>query len=496
MIKKPTMVLLVFMLLLAVVPTQVSASNDYYVATDGNDSNLGTIDHPFRTIQKGMDTASSGDTVFIRGGTYFEKISLTDKQATAWITVTAYRNEHVVVDGSGAVAYDGIFQFNDGCSYIRVSGLEIRNTGGHGIFLLGGEIDHIRFDNCTIHDCESSGIYCYTGEVPKYVRNVEFDYNTVYDVNNGLSYGTAWSPQEAISFSNVQGFAIHHNSLSKYGKEGIDCKSGCKDGSVHHNIIDNSLASPAFQWDYNHIGIYIDGYSRIDDNIALYCNDISGYGGHGICLNAEHPESGGAIQNIYVFNNMVDISQLLGHTSFRALDSLDDCGWANVFILFNTFRSVNPVRIFPSALNIQNLVIGDNIITSTTSSVLSFQYVESTEIEGRITLTNNLYFRYGGPTHHTWADGADKYWGENYIIADPLLSEDFHIPINSPAVNNGTEYAPVYSDFDGQSRPIGNGFDIGADEYDPNSTNIPGFEVIILFFACFVLLMIKRRESK
>jgi MYXO-CTERM domain-containing protein len=43
---------------------------EYYVATTGSDSNLGTKDSPFATLQKGADTAGPGDTVWIRGGTY------------------------------------------------------------------------------------------------------------------------------------------------------------------------------------------------------------------------------------------------------------------------------------------------------------------------------------------------------------------------------------------------------------------------------------------
>ena len=43
---------------------------DYYVATTGSDSNPGTMAQPFASLQKGHDVAASGDTVWIRGGTY------------------------------------------------------------------------------------------------------------------------------------------------------------------------------------------------------------------------------------------------------------------------------------------------------------------------------------------------------------------------------------------------------------------------------------------
>jgi MYXO-CTERM domain-containing protein len=45
-------------------------ATEYYVATTGADSNAGTMDSPFGTLQKAASTAAAGDTVWIRGGTY------------------------------------------------------------------------------------------------------------------------------------------------------------------------------------------------------------------------------------------------------------------------------------------------------------------------------------------------------------------------------------------------------------------------------------------
>lgn len=43
-----------------------------YVATNGNDSNPGTIAQPFLTWQKGISVTDAGDTLYIRGGVYYE----------------------------------------------------------------------------------------------------------------------------------------------------------------------------------------------------------------------------------------------------------------------------------------------------------------------------------------------------------------------------------------------------------------------------------------
>lgn len=39
----------------------------FYVSENGNDSNDGTIDAPWKTIQKAADTLNNGETVYVRG---------------------------------------------------------------------------------------------------------------------------------------------------------------------------------------------------------------------------------------------------------------------------------------------------------------------------------------------------------------------------------------------------------------------------------------------
>src|SRR6185312_5017012 len=59
-----------FVALIGPVAVGTARATDYYVATTGSDSNAGTMDAPWATLQKGASTAVAGDTVWIRGGTY------------------------------------------------------------------------------------------------------------------------------------------------------------------------------------------------------------------------------------------------------------------------------------------------------------------------------------------------------------------------------------------------------------------------------------------
>src|SRR3954452_12668672 len=58
------------------------AATTYYVATTGNDGSAGSMAAPFRTITRGAGVAQSGDTVYVRGGTYTQAANIT-KSGTA-----------------------------------------------------------------------------------------------------------------------------------------------------------------------------------------------------------------------------------------------------------------------------------------------------------------------------------------------------------------------------------------------------------------------------
>jgi hypothetical protein len=76
-----------------------------FVSTGGSDSNLGTIDAPFRTIQKAASVARAGDTVYIRTGTYRETVSpVNSGTVSAPITFMPYNNEIVTVSGADIIS--------------------------------------------------------------------------------------------------------------------------------------------------------------------------------------------------------------------------------------------------------------------------------------------------------------------------------------------------------------------------------------------------------
>jgi pectate lyase-like protein len=83
-------------------PSGHAQGSAYYVSTSGSDSNAGTLDKPWRTVQKGFKSLQAGDTLYVRGGTFVERIMsprINLGTSTAHIRVKAYPGERPVIKG-------------------------------------------------------------------------------------------------------------------------------------------------------------------------------------------------------------------------------------------------------------------------------------------------------------------------------------------------------------------------------------------------------------
>ncbi len=92
----------------------LASAATYYVATNGSDSNPGTITQPFATLEKARDTLRSTGpgTVYVRGGTYYRNstFSLTSQDSgTTWM---AYANEMPILFGGRAITNFAVWQNN------------------------------------------------------------------------------------------------------------------------------------------------------------------------------------------------------------------------------------------------------------------------------------------------------------------------------------------------------------------------------------------------
>ena len=189
-------------------------ATDYYVATTGSDSNAGTMSAPFATLQKGVNTAVAGDTVYIRGGTYNITTPATSgagvnftKSGTAQspINYFAYQSELPVFDFTNMVistsGYTHGFVVN--ASYLHFKGLEIRyvpmNTfSNNGVAVTGGGYDI--FELLNMHHNSGNGIFIGSKTAGGH-QVINCDAHDNYDATSSQGQG-----------QNADGFGVHYQT--------------------------------------------------------------------------------------------------------------------------------------------------------------------------------------------------------------------------------------------------------------------------------------------
>ena len=444
---------LLFLFFLAGCDPTVTAT--YYVSPDGSDSNPGTEAEPWKTIQKAADTLVAGERVYIKAGTYKEQvIPQNSGEEGAYIIYAAYPNNTVTIDGEtvalpptgefGNLA--GLFDIN-GKSYIQVNQLRIINAvtdaGSNGILV--NNSDHIIITGNYIDNTQSSGIGVWAS------HNIVLDGN---EINRACSGGL----QESISVAGTDTFDIKNNTVhdtdTAADKEGICVKDGSANGKVYKNVIYNVPAT----------GIYVDAWNKHTYNIEVFGNivhDISNADG----LQAAS-EMGGLLENIKFYNNISYNNKFRGITVTRNGDEGGAHPMHDINITNNTFY--NNGDDWGGGLAMDNpeaegVVIRNNIC----SQNRSFEISVSVDVpEQNTTVENNLIFSYKSDSEDGEVTGSD------FVDADPLFvnaaSSDFHLQKNSPAIDKGSATNAPTDDYDGNSRPQGQGYDIGAFEYRSN----------------------------
>ena len=132
-----------------------------------------------------------------------------------------------------------------------------------------------------------------------------------------------------------------------------------------------------------------------------------------------------------------------------------------------------------------NCIIKNNIIYGGSYTLYAMRIGNPSNQAARNLVTDyNLYYRDGRSAVIRWTDTnyslsqyvANTTNGDNSIESNPLFvsaGSDFHLQSTSPAIDAGTASgAPAY-DYDGNPRPNGSGYDIGAYESVNNSTPPP-----------------------
>src|SRR5262245_16785359 len=95
----------------------------YYVAIGGNNSDDGSPDNPWATLQHAADTVEAGDTVIVRPGAYRGFNLETSGDAQHLITFSA--EDGVTINQDNPVTPDGINL--EGASFVVIEGFTVNN---------------------------------------------------------------------------------------------------------------------------------------------------------------------------------------------------------------------------------------------------------------------------------------------------------------------------------------------------------------------------------
>lgn len=458
-------------------------ADTFFVAPDGSDSNPGTYDRPWATLNHAAQTLRAGQTVYVRGGVYALQQQVRFKnagRAGAWITYAAYPGERPILD-AGAVKigppqnypHDKGTLNIEGVGYIRVIGLSVRNSYQMGITVRDSH--HVQIINNHIEHTFGPGIGVWDsnadGQGTEYIKVLG---NTVTRANTWEMLPEGYKkegepPHEAISIAGAQHFEVAYNYIYDTDKEGIDVKEVSQHGTVHHNYIRGA----------DRQGLYIDAWFGAIQDIEVYENVVHRCRMSGLILSVENGKS---VSNVRIHHNLFYDNLGTGLFFSRWGDGpRTDIRIYNNTIYHNGIGAPGPGAryywmtggLYLFSNNLEGIDIRNNIIAENAAFQIGYSDhwlkidpdIEQAFARKRIVVDYNLIYqteRVNYPLYLGW--GPDMYanvWsytGTNAVQAAPLLvnplKQDFRLRPDSSAVNAG-DPDPLYNDPDGSRADLG-----------------------------------------
>ncbi len=365
----------------------------YYVATNGSDSNPGTLSQPFATWQKAFSVLNAGDIAYIRGGIYYPTgtrvwnvyagAGIIEKSGTSSnpIRVFAYPGETPILDCryiTTDTERGGVSLYN--CNYWHLKGLTVRrvdqNSTPHGGF--GFDFvtcNNLIIEQCVAYDNGGSGFRLVNESENNLILNCD-SYNN-YDYYTGgvnadgieISFITDRYPKRTNTirgcrswnnsddgydffdnngYLNVESCWAWHNGFDKGGStptgDGNGFKLGTPSGSASstpQRILTNCLA-----WENQAGGITMEqmnGALCVLYNNTCYRNQIGGGWEAGI--------QGWSSENLrHVLRNNISWANLYANTSqFGSYYTQDHNSWnSGVTVTSSDFLSLDPSGAYGS----------------------------------------------------------------------------------------------------------------------------------------------------
>jgi len=459
---------------------QESGVHIYYVAPNGRDANTGTILAPLKGINNAVSKALPGDTIIVRNGTYYEKVTFPKSgRSGKYITLKAFNGERPVIDGTG-LSITGkealvtisnasyiVFEGFDVCNYksstpwININGI-LANQGSGNIIIRKNKVYNIEH-NVLLADGRSGHGIEIIGNTDVAMKNILVEENEIHDCKTGYS--------ENLTINGyVDGFTIRNNIIYNCENIGIDAAGGYSANSIpEHNYARNGIIEGNTLYHvenklgplggYGAIGIYVDGARNIIvERNKVYDTDR----GIGIVSETDnYPTENCIIRNNFIYNCWGTGIYLGGYLNYTT------GGTKNCYVINNTLAFNNKVLGYFDEVegeirlteNCFDNVIKNNIIYARAENDVFIHKYTSTGSNNVIDY--NLYYS-AGTTKWIW-NGVEYTDFGNWKTAcagdnastngiDPLFVSnsfpDLHIQPLSPARNSGQV---IPGDFEGQT---------------------------------------------
>lgn len=259
----------------------------HYVAPTGSDTNPGTQSAPYRTLKKALAALTAGDTLYVRGGTYAERITSTAVQpgsATARVTVAAYPGERPVVQGllwlknasywdvkglnvtwdpATGSSSEHMVKLTGGTGW-TFTGAEVWGARSYAAILVAGDAANWRLAENYVHDTHPSNgtnqdhlIYANSGSGGGVIER-----NVLVRSQNGRAVKVG--PPSATS-GTVSNVVIRYNTMvDNKGPSNVQIAWGTSGVSIYRNIMTSPAANRSAVTAYQLTG----SANVVSDNLA------------------------------------------------------------------------------------------------------------------------------------------------------------------------------------------------------------------------------------
>ena len=383
---------------------------------------------------------TAGQTVYVKTGTYNEQVTIRNSgSAGKYITFSGYPGNTVTVDGTGinmdpGYGRDGGLIQIWGESYIKVTGFTVTNSGYAGLFVnTPGSYNNppshdIIFEGNTVKDSWAAAIMMF-GRGSSNAENYVARNNIIIRGHMG---GDPMAHESLSVAGKISNFEISGNTIKDSFWGAIDAKDGVYNGKIFGNTCTNTEMSC----------VYVDGYSIGADNIDVFNNvvhDMKDVGTDSSGFNV-NSEQGGPTTNIRFYNNLV----------------YNNPGTAMRMAFYRSGTEGKVDRITITSNTFYNNGVGN---PNRGGIVLERNDATNTVVR------NNIIYNNGFGIKNSDADAIiSNNLETNPLFVNPSVN-NFHLQVNSPAIDKGSAANAPTVDFDRKLRPSGTGYDIGAYEH-------------------------------